>query len=123
MASQRAESMFGSRRETGMEVLTIKVLPHLPPLYAQDQEADPLVLCTFFPPDSTWTWYAFECDRVDILYGLVMGVEQELGSFLLSEVGQARGPLRLPLERDIHFKPTRLSEVRTFYRECSECVS
>jgi hypothetical protein len=56
MASQRAESVFGSRRETGMEVLTIKVLPHLPPLYAQDQEADPLVLCTFFTPDSVWTW-------------------------------------------------------------------
>jgi hypothetical protein len=99
-----------------MELLTIKLREQLPPLYSQEQETDPLVICKFFTPDSTWTWYPLEFDGVDVFFGLVIGFEQELGYFLLSELSQARGPLGLPLERDIHFKPTRLSAVRTFHR-------
>jgi hypothetical protein len=99
-----------------MELLTKEVREQLPPLYSQEQEADPLVICKFFTPDSTWTWYALEFDGVDVFFGLVIGLEQELGYFLLSELRQARGPLGLPLERDIRFKPTRLSEVRTLHR-------
>jgi len=99
-----------------MELLTKEVREQLPPLYSQEQEADPLVICKFFTPDSTWTWYALEFDGVDVFFGLVIGLEQELGYFLLSELRQARGPLGLPIERDIRFKPTRLSEVRTLHR-------
>jgi hypothetical protein len=99
-----------------MELLTIKLREQLPPLYAQEHEADPLVICKFFTPDSTWTWYPLEFDGVDVFFGLVIGFEQELGYFLLSELDQARGPLGLPIERDLHFHPTRLSEVRTLHR-------
>src|SRR2546426_924361 len=81
----------GERRERGMELLTKEVREQLPPLYSQEQEADPLVICKFFTPDSTWTWYALEFDGVDVFFGLVIGFEQELGYFLLSELRQARG--------------------------------
>lgn len=114
VAEQRG--LFESRRESEMELLTKEVREQLPPLYSQEQEADPLVICKFFTPDSTWTWYALEFDGVDVFFGLVIGLEQELGYFLLSELRQARGPLGLPIERDIRFKPTRLSEVRTLHR-------
>jgi len=99
-----------------MELLTKELREQLPPLYSQEHEADPLVICKFFTPDSTWTWYAFEFDGVDVFFGLVIGLEQELGYFLLSELQQARGPHRLPIERDLQFKPTRLSAVRTWHR-------
>jgi hypothetical protein len=99
-----------------MELLTKELREQLPLLYAQEHEADPLVICKFFTPDSSWTWYALEFDGADIFFGLVVGFEQELGYFSLSELQHARGPLGLPVERDLHFHPTRLSVVRTWHR-------
>jgi hypothetical protein len=117
MANQSVECVcLEMRRAIRLELLTKELREHLPPLYAQEQEADPLVICKFFTPDSTWTWYVLEFDGVDVFFGLVIGFEQELGYFLLSELGQARGPLGLPIERDLHFKPTRLSEVKKLHR-------
>ncbi len=84
----------------------------LPALYSQEQEEDPLVLCKFFTPDSHWTWYALEFDGEDLFFGWVVGLEKELGYFRLSELLQARGPFGLSIERDLHFSPTRLSEVK-----------
>ena len=95
-----------------MELLTKELREQLPPLYSQEHEADPLVICKFFTPDSSWTWYAIEFDGQDVFFGLVVGFEEELDYFRLSELTQARGPLGLPIERDLHFQPTRLSLVR-----------
>ena len=95
-----------------MDLVTKALREQLPPLYSQEQEADPLVLCKFFTPDSNWSWYTLEFDGQDVFFGLVVGFEEELGYFLLSELTQARGPFGLPVERDLHFQPTRLSEVR-----------
>src|SRR2546421_8039373 len=105
------EGVLG-RKGTDMELLTKELREQLLPLYSQEHEADPLVICKFFTPDSSWTWYAFEFDGRDVFFGLVVGFEEELGSFLLSELTQARGPFGLPIERDIHFQSTRLSLVR-----------
>ncbi len=99
-----------------MELLTKELREQLPPLYSQEQEADPLVICKFFTPDSQWTWYCLEFDGEDLFFGWVIGFEQELGYFLLSELTQARGPLGLPIERDVHFSPARLSEVRKLHQ-------
>jgi len=96
--------------------LTDELREKLPPLYSQEQEEDPLVICTFFTPDSNWTWYAFEFDGEDLFFGWVVGFEKELGYFLLSELVEARGPLGLPIERDLHFSPTQLSEVMKLHR-------
>jgi len=98
-----------------MELVTKELREQLPPLYAQEREADPLVVCKFFTPDSSWTWYVLEFDERDVFFGLVIGFEQELGYFSLSELQDARGPLGLPIERDLHFQPTRLSVVRSWH--------
>jgi len=95
-----------------VELLTDELRKMLPPLYSQEHEEDPLVICKFFTPDSNWTWYAFEFDGEDLFFGWVVGFEKELGYFQLSELAEARGPLGLPIERDHHFSPTKLSEVK-----------
>ncbi len=99
-----------------MELLTTDLRQQLPPLYSQESVADPLVICKFFTPDAGWTWYALEFDGDDVFFGWVVGHEQELGYFLLSELEAVRGPLGLPIERDLHFRPTRLSEVKKLHQ-------
>ena len=37
----------------------------MPALYSQEQESDPLVVCKFFDPVGSWTWYATEGSPVD----------------------------------------------------------
>lgn len=81
----------------------------LPPLYATSGEPDPIIVAKFVTPDGGWTWYAIEFDGHDTFYGLVDGFEKELGYFSLSELLEIRGKLGLPVERDRHFKATRLS--------------
>jgi len=44
-------------------------------------------------------------------FGLVDGLEREFGYVLLSELEEARGPLGLPIERDLWFKPKTLAEI------------
>jgi len=43
-----------------MKLLTEEVRKKLPPLYSQEHIDDPLVICKFFYPDFSWTWYAIE---------------------------------------------------------------
>jgi hypothetical protein len=69
----------------------------------------------FFTPDSNWTWYASEFDGEDVFFGLVSGFEVELGYFTLSELKEARGPLGLQIERDIHFEPKTLGELQKWH--------
>lgn len=97
-----------------MELLTKELLRKLPPLYATENVKDPLVVCKFFYPDFSWTWYAIEFDREseDIFFGFVDGDFPELGYFSLSELLSNRGKLGLSIERDQWFKPCRLSELR-----------
>jgi len=99
-----------------LKLLTKALRRKLPPLYSQEQEADPMVICKFFTPDSNWTWYAYEFDGQDLFFGLIYGLETELGYFSLQELEAARGPLGLPIERDLHFTPKKLSEVKKEHR-------
>ena len=120
-----------------MRLLTQALQREIPPLYSQEQEADPICRARFFMPDGAFTWYVIEgstrekegcgwgvnChhrplseydpDRDDVLFfGYVRGLESELGYFTLSELTGIRGMLRLPVERDRFFIPARLSEVK-----------
>jgi hypothetical protein len=95
-----------------MQLLTNELRRKLPPLYATEHDEDPPVICKFFTPDSQWTWYAIEFDGDDTFFGLVDGLENELGYFSLSELESVRGPLGLAVERDLYFEPCRLSQVR-----------
>jgi hypothetical protein len=99
----------------------------LPHLYSQERKGlDALAQVKFFTPDAGWTWYASEGSPVDedgyyntdkekvdfFFFGLVVGQETELGYFSLSELEQGRGPLGLPIERDLDFHPTSLRELK-----------
>ena len=95
-----------------MKLLTQEIRKLLPPLYAQDGKGgQAMVYLKLFTPDSQWTFYATEFDGEDTFFGLVEGHEKELGYFSLSELAKIRGPLGLPIERDLHFKPRTLSEI------------
>ena len=95
-----------------MELLTKELRRRLPPLYANENVQDPQVICKFFLPDFSWTWYAMEFDGQDTFFGYVAGDEPELGYFSLSELTSLRGKLGLRMERDLYFKPQPLSQVR-----------
>ena len=88
----------------------------LPALYSQEaQGLQAEAVVKFFSPDSQWTWYATEFDGVDTLYGLVVGEEIELGYFSLAELESLRGPLNLPVERDLYFEPTTLQDLKQMH--------
>ena len=64
-----------------------------------------------FTPDAGCTWLLTELDPddPDIAFGLCdlgMGFP-ELGSVRISELEAVRGRLGLPIERDLHFLPTK----------------
>ena len=46
-----------------------------------------------------------------LLFGYVIGLEEEWGYFLLSEIASIRGPLGLAVERDLWFQPGPIAEV------------
>lgn len=98
----------------------------LPHLYSQESLGlDAVAQVKFFTPDANWTWYASEGSPVDadgyfdtdkpkvdyLFFGLVSGFDVELGYFSLSELESVRGPLGLPIERDLYFVPKALGEL------------
>jgi len=93
-------------------LLTDQLKRKLPRLYeCEIQGLNAMAQVKFFTPDSSWTWYATEFDGEDIFFGLVVGQEVELGYFSLSELLSVRGPLGLPVERDLYFVPKPLNEL------------
>jgi hypothetical protein len=102
-----------------MKLLTKELRARLPPLYAQEHTPDPIVHAKFFTPDSSFTWYVTEGSQQEddfIFFGYVYGQMGELGYFALSELEAVRGPLGLPIERDLYFTPSPLSEVKKRHR-------
>ena len=108
--SRRANAKAG--RPT-MELLPQEIRKELPPLYGQDgRGGEAVVYVKFFTPDASWTWYATEFDPLDgRFFGLVDGQFKELGYFMLSELETNTGPLGLHIERDLHWKPTKLRDI------------
>jgi hypothetical protein len=95
-----------------MNLLPQGLRKEIPGLYTQEKlGADAVAHAKYFTPDSNWTWYATEFDGKDTFFGLVDGFEKELGYFSLSELRQARGPLGLPVERDLYWTPKTLREI------------
>lgn len=95
-----------------MNLLTPEIRSQLPSIYSQEKVADPIAYVKFFNPQSNWTWYITEFDGEDTLFGLVQGLEEELGYFSLGELQEYRGKLGIGIERDLHFVPTPLSKLR-----------
>ncbi len=95
-----------------MKLMTADLRTQLPQLYSQEEVDDPKAIAKYFTPDSNWTWYATEFDGKDTFFGLVDGFEKELGYFSLAELESVRGAFGLPVERDLWFEPTPISELK-----------
>lgn len=94
------------------ELMTDELREQLPELGAHEELGlDAPAPVKYFTPDSGWTWYASEYDGEDLLFGLVIGLEIEFGYFSLSELRSARGPLGLPIERDLYYTSRTLREL------------
>jgi len=101
-----------------MKLLTEEIKAKLPKLGAmggKDPTTVPIVV-KFFSPYSVWTWYVTEGEQMEDgdweFFGMVHGVEKELGYFRLSELENAKRD-KLPLvERDLYYGDNhKLSEV------------
>ena len=115
LAVERAKKVAANDKIRGMKLLPQETREILPPLYAQDGKGvKAVVYLKLFTPDSGWSWHCLEGDpvldelsrEVDFrFFGLVDGHERELGYFLLSELEEVRGPMGLPIERDLYWQP------------------
>ena len=100
-----------------MKLITKGLLALLPGLYATESVPGPdkVAVVKLFTPWSSWTWYGIEFDQSKrIFFGLVVGHETEFGNFSLDELLAVRGPGGLRVERDLHFRPTRLAALAEF---------
>ncbi len=95
-----------------MKLLTQELRKNIPKLYSQEDVKDPIVVAKFFTPWTNWTWYVLEFDGDDTFFGYVDGLVPELGYFTLSELEEVTSPFGLKIERDLHWTPKKLSEVR-----------
>jgi hypothetical protein len=98
-----------------MELLPHELRERIPRLYATERDDDPMVWVKFFTPDADWTWYVIEGSSQDddyLMFGWVVGLEKELGYFLLSELEDV-GNFGITVERDVQFEPCHLSHLTT----------
>ena len=75
------------------------------------QDFDPLPVVKLFTPDAGATWLLTEIDpeAPEIAFGLAdlgMGFP-ELGTVSLVGLAVVRGMMNLPIEQDLHFRPTQ----------------
>ncbi len=102
-----------------MELLPKEIADALPPLRSQDGLGlDATAHLKLFTPDAGWTWSVTEGEPAEgtwELFGKVVSPfvpDGELGYFWLAELESVRGPLGLPIERDLHFEARPLRDCR-----------
>jgi hypothetical protein len=89
----------------------------LPGLYGNEGQPNPMAIIKLFTPWSNWTWFLLEHDGEDLCFGLVVGLETELGYISLKELEEIRGPAGLRIERDVWFRPTPVRDLPE-YKAC-----
>ena len=79
----------------------------------EDKGDDAIIIAKFFTPFSSWTWFATEYNPdTKLFFGLVDGLEVELGYFSLDEF-EAMNKSAVPiLERDRWFSECTIADVR-----------
>jgi hypothetical protein len=116
-----ADKRAANNRIRGMELLTEEIRKKLPPLYSQDGKGGKAIAyLKLFTPDSSFTWWITEGSPIKDesgaevafhLFGLVEGQCKELGYVSLKELEEVRGPMGLPIERDLYWQPKTLEEI------------
>ena len=95
-----------------MELIPQEIKELIPKLYETEEQNDPIAYVKLFLDG--WTWYITELSiDNNICFGYVISpFESELGYFSLNEIKSIKGSLGLSVERDISFKPTKLSRIK-----------
>jgi hypothetical protein len=102
------------------KMITDDIIKSLPPLYSTEAIAgmDKTAVLKFFFPAGRATYYVVEGERQDgdvLFFGYVvspLGPDcDEWGYFTLNQLKEVVGPMGLRIERDIHFLPTKMSEL------------
>ena len=117
----KADKRTANNKIRGMKLLTQEIRKKLPPLYSHDGKGGKAVASIkFFTPDSGFTWWITagspikdeSGNEVDFhFFGLVEGQFKELGYVSLKELEEVRGPMGLPIERDLYWQPKTLEEI------------
>lgn len=94
------------------ELIPKEIKEKIPPLYSTEDITDPVAYVKLFL--DCWTWYITELSiDNDIAFGYVISpFESELGYFSLDEIKAIKGSLGIGAERDLSFKPTKLSTIK-----------
>ena len=95
-----------------MELIPQNLLKAIPKLYETEEQNNPIVYIKLFLDG--WTWHITELSiDGDIAFGYVISpFGAELGYFSLEEIKGIRGSLGLGVERDLSFKPIKLSSIK-----------
>ena len=94
------------------DLIPKNLLKTIPKLYETEEQNNPIVYVKLFL--DAWTWYITELSiDGDICFGYVISpFGAELGYFSLNEIKSIKGSLGLGVERDLSFKPTKLSIIK-----------
>ena len=115
----------------GHQLMTEKLADTIPAIGATDNARDydgVPARAKLFSPYSNWTWYITEMDReTGQCFGLVEGLETELGYFDLDELAETTVLGGVPaVERDLYWQPMTLGEIKGRSRRdsprCDEAV-
>ena len=95
-----------------MELILQEAKQQIPKLYETKEQNNSIAYVKLFL--DSWTWYITEISiDNDICFGYVVSpFGAELGYFSLNEIKSIKGTLGLSVERDISFKPTKLSRIK-----------
>lgn len=96
------------------DLIPQEIRKQIPPLYATEDLADPVVYVKLFL--DSWTWYITELSiNGDLAFGYVVSpyCGGELGYISLIEIQSIKSSsLGIGVEMDLSFKPTKLSQVK-----------
>jgi hypothetical protein len=89
-----------------------ELINSIPKLYETEEQTDPIAFVKLFLDG--WNWYITEISiDENIAFGYVASpFESELGYFSLNEIQSIKGSLGIGVERDLSFKPTKLSQIK-----------
>ena len=96
-----------------MELIPKELIFSIPKLYETEEQTDPIAYVKLFLDG--WTWFITEISiDKNICFGYVISpfCSGELGYFSLEEIKSIQGSLGIGVERDLSFKPTKLSIIK-----------
>ena len=110
--------------QRGHQLMTEKLADTIPAIGATENAPDydeVLAPAKLFSPYSNWSWYITEMDRqTGQCFGLVEGLDTELGYFDLTELAETTVLGGVPaVERDLYWQPMTLGEIKNGSRNGS----